>query len=367
MRHWPRHVFMTADTLGGVWTFAIELTRALIKRGLDVTLAITGGPLTDDQRAQARAPGGPAIFESSFRLEWQDDPWKDVDRAGEWLQEIAAAVKPDLVHLNDYSNASLRWDIPVVVTGHSCVLSWFRAVHKSQAPPLWNEYRRRVERGLHSADIVTAPSHAMLDSLEHNYGSLAHTMVIPNGRAASEFRADAKEPFILAAGRIWDEAKNIASLARIAGRLPWRVYVAGEQRRAALENVTSLGLLSQTDLASWMSRASIYCLPAKYEPFGLSILEAALSGCALVLGDIGSLRENWEDCACFVDPHDPTSLYETSMQLIRSEPLRRKLAVNALERARRFSPEQMVEGYLQAYQTALASAEELTLAARAPA
>ena len=42
-----------------------------------------------------------------------------------------------------------------------------------------------------------------------------------------------------------------------------------------------------------MARASIYALPARYEPFGLSILEAALSGAALVLGDIPSLREVW--------------------------------------------------------------------------
>ena len=36
--------------------------------------------------------------------------------------------------------------------------------------------------------------------------------------------------------------------------------------------------------SSQLSAASVYVLPAKYEPFGLSVLEAALSGCALVLG-----------------------------------------------------------------------------------
>ena len=55
-----------------------------------------------------------------------------------------------------------------------------------------------------------------------------------------------------------------------------------------------------------MGRAAIYALPARYEPFGLSILEAALSGCALVIGDIPSLREIWADAALFVpsDGHD---------------------------------------------------------------
>jgi glycogen(starch) synthase len=45
-------------------------------------------------------------------------------------------------------------------------------------------------------------------------------------------------------------------------------------------------------------------LPARYEPFGLSVLEAALSGCALVLGDIASLREVWGGAACYVRPGD---------------------------------------------------------------
>jgi glycogen(starch) synthase len=243
------------------------------------------------------------------------------------------------------------------------VLSWHQAVRGSQAPACWEEYRSRVERGLHCADVVTSPSRAMIACLEHHYGSLSNTLVIPNGRLSSQFRVGTQKPIILAAGRIWDEAKNIALLARIAGQLPWRVYVAGEQGRAALENVTCLGLLSQSNLASWMSRASIYCLPAKYEPFGLSILEAALSGCALVLGDIESLRENWTGCAQFIDPDDPNALYEVMMELIGNEPARRKLGRTARLRARQFSPQCMVEGYLQAYELALAKSQELTLTA----
>src|SRR4051812_22539049 len=119
MNQWPRHVLMNADTVGGVWTFAVELIRALTSRGVAVTLATSGTPLSASQLEQVKGAGGPAIFESSFRLEWQERPWNDVDRAGEWMQAIAVKVKPDVVHLNDYSHAALRWNAPVVVTGHS--------------------------------------------------------------------------------------------------------------------------------------------------------------------------------------------------------------------------------------------------------
>jgi glycosyltransferase involved in cell wall biosynthesis len=117
--------------------------------------------------------------------------------------------------------------------------------------------------------------------------------------------------------------------------------------------------MEQDDLAGWMSRAAIYAMPARYEPFGLSILEAGLSGCALVLGDIPSLREVWRDAAIFVSPDDPTALAAAIQRLIDDAPLRAALGTRARRRAVRFSPLAMARGYLDAYRDALA--------ARAPA
>jgi len=45
-----RSVLMTADTVGGVWQYAIELAAALGARGLHVALATMGGPLSTAQR-----------------------------------------------------------------------------------------------------------------------------------------------------------------------------------------------------------------------------------------------------------------------------------------------------------------------------
>ena len=123
-----------------------------------------------------------------------------------------------------------------------------------------------------------------------------------NGRAALTAAPVVKEPFILAVGRLWDEAKNVAALERVAPRLGWPVSVAGEEAhpgggQVRPGHVRRLGRLAPEALAPWFARASIYALPARYEPFGLSALEAALAGCALVLGDIPSLREVWGDAA----------------------------------------------------------------------
>jgi glycosyltransferase involved in cell wall biosynthesis len=110
-----------------------------------------------------------------------------------------------------------------------------------------------------------------------------------------------------------------------------------------------LGRLGSDALAGWYARAAIYALPARYEPFGLSALEAAHSGCALVLGDIPSLREIWGDAAVFVPPEDCPALENAIRGLIDDPERRQSMADAARERASRYTPARMAEQYLAAY------------------
>src|SRR5207248_5256335 len=130
----PRRILMTADPIGGVWTFALELTRAFEPYGVEVVLATMGARLTPAQHQEVAGRKNLRVFESNYRLEWMDDAWDDVDRASDWLLTLAKRVQPDLIHLNGYSHALLPWRVPAVVTAHSCVLSWWRAVKKEEAP-----------------------------------------------------------------------------------------------------------------------------------------------------------------------------------------------------------------------------------------
>lgn len=354
-----RRVLMTADTVGGVWTYALELSRALAPHGVEVVLATMGARLSADQRAAALR-AGLEVHESDFKLEWMEDPWDDVSAAGAWLLELEARLRPNLVHLNGYAHGSLPWAAPSLVVGHSCVLSWWRAVKNDDAPARWDRYAVEVRSGLQAARAVAAPTAAMLGALERHYGPLAETAVIPNGRSTAPFVPLQREkaPFILAAGRLWDEAKNLQSLAGVAAGLPWPVYLAGDAAhpngaRATFDNVRLLGHLPQPALAAKLARASIYALPARYEPFGLSALEAGLAGCALVLGDIASLREVWGEAALFVAPDDTEALHRTLTRLIEREDLRREFGKRAYARAREYSPERMAAAYLQLYRQLL--------------
>jgi glycogen(starch) synthase len=354
-------VLMTADTVGGVWTYALQLAKALSPHGVTVSLATMGSPLNREQWQEASRLPNVEVFQSSYRLEWMSDPWSDVAAAGEWLLELEERTQPDIVHLNGYAHGALPWRAPALIVGHSCVLSWWRAVHQTAAPPEWNQYRETVARGLRAAHLVIAPTCSMLSALSENYGLLPSTKVIPNGRQLADSVDWPKQKLILAAGRLWDGAKNIAKLDEVAPKLRWPVFVAGE--RAAPEgqpaphtHVNYLGRLSAAALVAWFDRASIYALPARYEPFGLSVLEAALAGCALVLGDIPSLRELWDGAALFVPPDDKSALIHALNSLADSPERIVTLAQKARAAAGRFTPEHMAEQYLAAYNELVAHA-----------
>jgi glycogen(starch) synthase len=347
-------VLMTADAVGGVWTYALELCRALADHDVDVVLAVMGPAPTPSQRNDASALGNVALHVRTYALEWMPQPWDDVRRAGEWLLNLERAESPDVIHLNGYVHAALPWEAPRLVVGHSCVLSWWRAVKGESAPGEWATYRSAVAQGLHAAQAVVAPSRAMLDSLHHHYGHLPRARVIPNGRTASIYRGGIKEEFVLSAGRVWDEAKNISVLTKVADQIPWRIRVAGQtdgdlDPQIGSGRVEFLGQLDAAALSDQMSRAAIYALPAQYEPFGLSALEAALSGCALVLGDIPSLREVWGDAATFVPPKDDKAVADAIRRLCHEPALRTHMALRASACAARYTPARMARGYLGAY------------------
>lgn len=346
---------MTADTVGGVWTYAVELVRALPE--VQFHLATMGAPLNASQWNEAAQIPSLTVHESGYKLEWMPDPWEDVVRAGDWLLELERDLGPDIVHLNGYAHGALPFHAPVITVGHSCVLSWWRAVKGQDSPRDWARYAQAVRAGLCASSLVVAPTCAMLAALETHYGPLPATQVIFNGRDSQGFTPGEKQPYILSAGRLWDEAKGIGSLASAAPELPWPVFVAGDSctpqgEKTTVPGVRLLGRLSPALLAHWLSEASIYALPARYEPFGLSILEAALSGCALVLGDIPSLREVWGDNALFVPPEDPDALRRCLLRLIADDGLRDEMAQRARHRADWYSPQRMAEAYQMAYRHA---------------
>lgn len=361
MRTYPARVLLTTDTVGGVWTYSLTLAQALESLGIEVALATLGGFPSPSQQADAAAIRTLRLYPSDYRLPWMDDPWDDVEAARGWLLRLAHEVRPDLIHLSEPVFGNLPWPAPVVAVAHSCVLSWWEAVLGEAAPPRWDRYRRAMTRGLAAANAVAVPSRAMGAALRKHY-NVGSARVVQNGRNPEGLRPGVKEPLVLTAGRIWDQAKNVLALDRAAEGLAWPVYAAGDSTLPgggageAPVHLRLLGRLSSDELAAWLSRAAIYALPARYEPFGLSAVEAALSGCALVLGDLPSLRELWDGVAVFVPPDDPGLLRTALDALIEDPDLRWTLAMRARRRALGFSGRRMAMAYRDLYGTLMQEA-----------
>src|SRR3954471_11927209 len=84
-----RTILMTADTLGGVWSYALTLADALRPYGVTVHLATMGAAPSADQRREAASLPNLTLHASTYRLEWMANPWGDVEEAGEWLLKLA--------------------------------------------------------------------------------------------------------------------------------------------------------------------------------------------------------------------------------------------------------------------------------------
>ncbi len=362
------HVLMTTDAVGGIWTYTTALARALCRLGHRVTLVTLGPEPRAAQLRPLRDIPHLNLEITELALEWMDPEGHNMPAACERLAKIERRFRPDVVHINGYRDARAEWSAPTLVVAHSCVRSWWIACRGCEPTEArWRNYAFNVEAGLAAATQWVAPTAAFRDTVQALYAPPSIGTVIHNGLDV-EARPSRREPFVLAAGRLWDEAKNMSALAEAAAGLSWPVRIAGATRSpdfcsvlAKSNELELLGELQPGDLLAEMHRAGIFVAPALYEPFGLTVLEAAASGCALVLSDIPSFREIWTDAALFVDPRNPKSIRGALHRLCADATLRHELQQAAKRQARRYSLTSMTQRYCDIYE-ALASSR----ARRAP-
>ncbi len=360
------HVLLTTDSVGGVWTYTEELSAGLLRRGHQVTLVSLGHALDQGQRDWVHSMTSPLFqcVETEYRLEWMDDAGEDLARSSDLLRELALRLQPDLLHSNQFAYGALSDTLPVVLTGHSCVLSWWQAVHGESVPDTgrFRAYAALVQAGLQAATRLSAPTAWMARELREQYGIDRRIEVVANGRSPELFLPD--RPKLLQAitvGRAWDPGKHVALLEEID--VPMPLVIAGEPvspvsgahdpgapRATQSSGVTYLGKQDAAELRDLYSRTAIYVATSRYEPFGLAPLEAALSGCALVLSDLPTLREIWSDAAVFYPAGDARALEAILRQLARRPEQVEELAARALARARtRYTADTMVSRHEALY------------------
>ena len=298
------HVLVTADTLGGVWTYTRELVTGLSARGHRVTLVSFGDIPAMQQASWIVGLERVDYRPTAFRLEWMQDSESDLEASAEYLRAVIDEVSPDILHFNQFYYGDLKCDLPRIVVAHSDVVTWWLAVHGKEPPDgAWMQsYRAAIQRTISGATTVVAPSQWMLGAFQKAHGLPKSTRVIYNGMTPESFDANAvKKNVALSVGRVWDLGKNSVMLSRIQSPIP--IYLAGndlppsgESNVADFKSAESRGLFftgpqEHARLRELFANAALYVATSQYEPFGLAPLEAALSKCAIVASDIPSLRE----------------------------------------------------------------------------
>jgi glycosyltransferase involved in cell wall biosynthesis len=353
-------VLMTTDAVGGVWRYAVDLARQLGEEGV-ACLLVGCGPAPDAaQHEECRRLRSVTLRWSGLPLDWMVADAAALADVPDTLVAMAHAWRADLLHLNLPSQGvGIPDGMPVVVTSHSCLSTWWGAVKKCELPADWRWQQDLTGRGLRRADVVMVPTAAHGAATDAVYGPLAHLRVVANATDVQD-GGGAKQPFVLGAGRWWDEGKNVATADAVAALSHWPVRLAGalncpNASSVAPRHAEGLGSLSPAAMRAQMRRAAIFFSPALYEPFGLAVLEAAACGCALVLSDIPSFRELWTGAALFVPATDSVGFAAATNRLAADPTERATLGRCAAARARDFTPSRQAAHVRRVYRAALAA------------
>lgn len=357
-----RRALLTADTVGGVWTYALDLAGGLASHGWETALAVLGPAPESDQVDAARAVPGLTLVPTGLPLDWLADTPEEVEAAGAALAALAAKKGADVAHLHSPAlAAAARFPAPVAASCHSCVGTWWAAVRGGQPlPPDFAWRARLVARGCADADALIAPSAAFAAATARFYGLAGPPTVIRNGRRPPPPATGGAAPFAFTAGRLWDEGKNLRALDRAAARLGASVPVlaAGPTEgpggaRITLRHVQALGRLTEGEVARRLAGRPVFVSTALYEPFGLSVLEAAQAGCALVLSDVPAFRELWDGAAEFAPAEDDRAIAAAIEGVARDGARRAGLAAAARARSERYTVEAMAAGTAEVYRSLL--------------
>ena len=239
------------------------------------------------------------------------------------LRRAVNADRPDIFFAPAYT-APIGVRVPLAVTIHD--ISFV-------AHPEWFRPRERWRRRFITARTAAAASVVLTDSdfsrreLETRLG-IAHERirVIAPGAASlgirdSGFGIRDSEPLVLFVGSIFNRRRLpdlIAAFARAAHDMPRaRLVIAGADRTWPAQDLAAVaaahGLasrvelrhyVSETELATLYSRASVFAFLSEYEGFGFTPLEALASNVPIVVLDTPVAREVYGPAARYVQGAD---------------------------------------------------------------
>jgi glycosyltransferase involved in cell wall biosynthesis len=106
------------------------------------------------------------------------------------------------------------------------------------------------------------------------------------------------------------------------------------------------GFVSQHELVVLYRNAVALAYVTYFGPENLPPLEAMAAGCPVVASNVPGSEEQLGDAALRVDPRDPLAIARALHQVRSDVNLRNALIARGRDRARRFRPDQFVQGVM---------------------
>lgn len=360
--------------LSGVGLYTQELIRGLATVDTDNDYLLLFD--RDEVLERTRTVTG---FDRSPRFRAARIPYGVFDWRSQVLLPVWLARQDvEVFHATNYFMPLIRFGrVARVVTIHDLIPVLFPdhapRSRKSRVYPLFCALLRAVAA---RADLIIAPSAAtrrdILRELRVPERRAGKVRVIPEG-VTPDFRpgpkaADRPEKIILYVGRS-DPYKNLPRLVEAlagvrANGVPARLRIVGSpdpRYPEARERARALGLDPYIDWTGYVSTdrlireyqtADVFCLPSRYEGFGLTVLEAMACGTPVVCSNFGSLPEVVGDAARLVDPAVLPELIAALTEVLTREEVAADLARRGLARAALFTWERSAQLTVEAYRLA---------------
>lgn len=195
------------------------------------------------------------------------------------------------------------------------------------------ELETEMYRGASHLFVMGGPAG---DSLVSDYGVEASQISVVGGGLPFDvlprLSQPTAEPTILFVGREFERKGGdclLRAFELVRERVPdATLHLVGTARRSEMPGAISHGRIADRDeLASLYRGARVFCLPSRYEPYGLALIEAMAHGVPCVATNVQAIPEILDGgrAGVLVPPGDPTALAEALLRVLTDDELAREI------------------------------------------
>ena len=334
---------------GGIGVYTVGLARNLKKQGVDVTVASSGGDLEGILAADG-------ITHVRLNIRTKFEFGIKVARALPVVIRLVRDNNFQLIHAQTRVTQVLGnlagkiTGVPLVATCHGffkhrrlsrrffpCWGEKTIAISKSVHGHLLKDFRVQSDRvtlvynGIELERFLSAAGTARDRDLMRDIGLADNVMTVG---AIGRFSSVKGLKYLVSAFKKTLSRDECIQLV-LVGEGPEKTALENQIRELDVMDKVFLVSPGDVPLEKYLSLFDIFCLPSVHAGLGLSLMEAMASGRACIASNVGGVSEliTDEEDGILVPPKDPDRLSAAILRLAEDEPLRRRLAKNAREKA----------------------------------